>query len=438
MGGTRTIRLILIGILLTWAAIVGREYLPLRTLDLLAPASGPPHFLNFASTPAAQRRLEWVDEPHFRFRCLPGHESCGLTFLLTHADGAHGTDLRAYRSIALDMAYDGAPEVIHLGIRNFDPRFSREQDGNSARMQSMALRTIDTKDPLTVDLAELTVPEWWIQQFKLAREYNRPSFENATALFVELSYAPSATTHEIRLRRLALQGDWIGREALYLGILCTWMLCAAGVVVRRLLALRRQHRQQERDIEALVARTAQLNAEQHDLRRQAAIDPLTGLLNRRGLEQAFADLGERRAHSALIAVDIDHFKRINDGHGHDAGDQVLRRVAAVMARDVRSHDLLGRWGGEEFVVACTDCTAEQAAAVAEKIRQRIEASAFGARLRIAVTASFGVAMLHGNEELAEALRRADAALYRAKSLGRNRVVVGDCTASPPAPAADLA
>jgi diguanylate cyclase (GGDEF)-like protein len=122
-------------------------------------------------------------------------------------------------------------------------------------------------------------------------------------------------------------------------------------------------------------------------------------------------------------VDVDHFKRINDSHGHAMGDQVLQRVAAVMVQSVRAGDILGRWGGEEFIVACVHCTAEHAVQVAEKIRQRIEATPFGTRQRIHVTASFGVAAMHDMTGFAETLRRADEALYRAKSEGRNRVVV---------------
>jgi diguanylate cyclase (GGDEF)-like protein len=411
------IRIIAAGILLTLVALLGREYLPERRLDLLAPSSRK-HFLA-GSGPT----VEWVDETRFHLRChykdTHDYQSCGVTFLLTQSGLTRGMDLRPFDELVVDVAYRGNGNFVRVAVRDFDPRFSREQDGNSARMQSTNIRSADLHGPLTIALGEMAVPEWWISQFNLPREYNRPSFENITAMTVDLPFTLANTTHELELRRLELRGEWISREALYLAILVAWMLSAAGAVVWQLTALRRQQRRQERDIEALVARTAQLRHEQDDLRRQASIDQLTGVLNRRGVEQALANLGERAGTGiALVMVDIDHFKRINDTHGHTAGDQVLQRVAAVMVQNVRADDILGRWGGEEFIVACVHCTAEQAAQVAEKIRQRIES-----RHRLCVTASFGVAEMQGMAQFAETLRRADEALYRAKSQGRNRVVV---------------
>ena len=419
---TQGIRIIAAGILLSLAALLGREFLPQRTIDLLAP-SDRPHFLA-----APGPGIEWIDETHYRLRChyteATGYQACGVTFLLTKDGQTHGMDLRSFASMVVDVAYRGNGDFVRVAMRNFDSRFSREQDGNSARMQSTSIRVDDLRGPLEIELNELDVPEWWISQFRLPREYNKPSFENITAVTVDLPFNLTGSVHELSLRRLELRGEWISREALYLGILCAWMVGAAAAVVWQLTALRRQQRRQERDIQALVARTTQLRREHDDLRRQAAIDQLTGVLNRRGVEQALADVSERAGGDvALVMVDVDHFKRINDSHGHAMGDQVLQRVAAVMVQSVRAGDILGRWGGEEFIVACVHCTAEHAAQVAEKIRQRIEATPFGTRQRIHVTASFGVAAMHDMTGFAETLRRADEALYRAKSEGRNRVVV---------------
>lgn len=425
----QSIRLVAAGIVLTLAAIVGREYLPQRTFNLIEPGIGGKHFLFPANNDPKGEKVRWIDEKHFGFRCqytdADSYQPCGLTFMLHPSGASRGIDLRSYRSITLDLSYRGNTDYVRLAIRTFDPRFSRTDDGNSSRMQSINLRTRDVNSPITIDLSELAVPEWWISQFNLPREYNLPKFDNATALTIDLPGKLSGPPHELQLRRLQFHGEWLSREALYLGILCVWMLCAVGAVTWWLVELRRQHRRQEGEIEALVARTAQLRIEQDLLRRQATIDQLTGVLNRRGIEQSIADASENGLGDglAIVMVDVDHFKRVNDAHGHDVGDQVLRRVAAVMAQNVRTNDILGRWGGEEFMVACVNCSAEHAAVVAQKIRQRIEASAFGARPRIHVTASFGVAVARTVGEFADGLHRADAALYQAKSHGRNRVVI---------------
>jgi diguanylate cyclase (GGDEF)-like protein len=196
------------------------------------------------------------------------------------------------------------------------------------------------------------------------------------------------------------------------------------VVGWRFGQLRRQHLRQQLEITALTARTARLRAEQDGLRRLAAVDELTGVLNRRGVEEALTGDGSAGCDIALLVLDIDHFKRINDDHGHDTGDRVIQGVAALIAENLRDQDIVGRWGGEEFLVACIDCAPQDAAGVAEKIRECIEASAFGP-LRIAVTASVGVAMMRSGDSFHSAFRRADAALYGAKAAGRNRIVLDD-------------
>jgi diguanylate cyclase (GGDEF)-like protein len=416
------------GIVLTLAAVVGREFIPPRSLDLMAPGRFR-YFISSAPGTPWGSKVRWVDERNFRFQCHYeahydfAYQPCSITFLLTReGDNTHGMDLRRFDTLKLDLAYQGASRFVRVAVRSFDPRFSREDDGNSARMQSVNLRPRDVAAPLTLALDELVVPEWWSAQYDLPREYHLANLDNAVAVIVDLPGRLDGAPHELQLRALSLQGEWVARETLYFTILCGWIAGALGVLGWRFTQLRRQHRRQQLEIDALTVRTARLHAEQVGLKRLAAVDELTGVLNRRGVEESIAVEGVRGRDIALLVLDIDHFKRINDAHGHDTGDLVIQRVAAVIAENTREQDIVGRWGGEEFVVACIDCAPEHAAAVAEKIRQRIEASSFGSRHRVAVTASVGVSMMRGGDAFPEAFRRADAALYRAKAGGRNRTV----------------
>jgi diguanylate cyclase (GGDEF)-like protein len=164
-----------------------------------------------------------------------------------------------------------------------------------------------------------------------------------------------------------------------------------------------------------------------DLLKLASTDPLTGVLNRRSfLESASAEL--RRAHrngkpSCLMSIDADHFKRINDTHGHLAGDQVLKAMASTLAARIRRGDVLGRIGGEEFAVLVPGMAIEPALQLAERLRSDI------ARLTtptdagsVSFTVSIGVTPVREEEgELTAALGRADKGLYAAKSGGRNQV-----------------
>jgi diguanylate cyclase (GGDEF)-like protein len=169
-----------------------------------------------------------------------------------------------------------------------------------------------------------------------------------------------------------------------------------------------------------------LSAHERRLRREALIDPLTGVFNRRSFME-FSVREEARANRggntfAVLMVDIDHFKRVNDTYGHPAGDTVIRELAAVASRTLRPSDILARYGGEEFVVSLPDTNQEQAQIVAERLRHAIEATAvIGDAGAIRFTISIGVAICSHDTPLKDAIVRADQALYAAKRNGRNRV-----------------
>jgi two-component system cell cycle response regulator len=162
----------------------------------------------------------------------------------------------------------------------------------------------------------------------------------------------------------------------------------------------------------------------------AVTDQLTGLHNRRYMSGQLEALCRRAAHGgepvALLVIDIDHFKRINDSFGHDAGDQVLREFAVRLASNVRAIDLPVRYGGEEFVVVMPDTRMEDAYRIAERIRLHVAGSPFrvlGGEELLSITISIGLAGSLGEDDRPEALlKRADAALYEAKARGRNRVI----------------
>jgi two-component system cell cycle response regulator len=162
----------------------------------------------------------------------------------------------------------------------------------------------------------------------------------------------------------------------------------------------------------------------------AITDALTGLFNRRYMETHLSTLVEQAASRgkplAALILDIDYFKSINDGHGHDAGDDVLREFSLRIRKSIRNIDLACRYGGEEFVIVMPETDMAVATMVAERLRRRIASEPFaiqqGART-LDVTISIGIAALDGPADNAGALlKRADTALYRAKRDGRNRVV----------------
>jgi two-component system cell cycle response regulator len=172
-----------------------------------------------------------------------------------------------------------------------------------------------------------------------------------------------------------------------------------------------------------------LRAERDSLRTDVQLDALTSVLNRKALDRALAELESDDAELSVVFLDVDHFKSINDTFGHSAGDRALSTFGRLLADHVRPSDIVGRYGGEEFLVVLHGESGEIARRVAERIRLSMASAHVPGVLR-SITVSAGVASRVPGEPLAELVARADFALYSAKRDGRDRVL----TAPPSAPA----
>ncbi|MDT3688073.1 MAG: diguanylate cyclase [Pseudorhodoplanes sp.] len=176
------------------------------------------------------------------------------------------------------------------------------------------------------------------------------------------------------------------------------------------------------ELYARLRAAERLGTLQRDLICMATLDPLTGISNRRGFFEAAAEYFSPSVVGpiAAIMIDIDHFKGINDTFGHDVGDEAIRCVAALAASE---EAITGRLGGEEFAMLLPGKTADDAVALAERLRVRVtDLSISAGQGRISLTSSFGVSAYQIGDNIDTLLRRADMALYMAKSGGRNRVV----------------
>ncbi len=163
-----------------------------------------------------------------------------------------------------------------------------------------------------------------------------------------------------------------------------------------------------------------------ELQELALLDPVTGVGNRRYAEvrlRALLDAFQRYGwRFGVLFLDVDHFKAVNDTHGHDVGDRVLRMVARTLAGNLRSVDEVGRWGGEEFVAVITNTTVEHLLLTAERSRRLVAVSALDTgSSQIRVTVSIGATMAQADDTPQSLVRRADSLMYCAKAGGRNRV-----------------
>ncbi|WP_329741842.1 diguanylate cyclase [Dyella sp. A6] len=209
-------------------------------------------------------------------------------------------------------------------------------------------------------------------------------------------------------------------------------LGGAWLLWRRNERLARESQRMARQQRALQSANTRLQDESRQLRQLATNDPLTGVLNRQafatGLRERIAHLSHYDRPLSLIVLDLDHFKSINDRLGHLAGDSALKLVAGVVHEHLVSDDLFGRFGGDEFLIACAERTPESAVELADTIRAAVALAApTHAPPLPGLTLSMGVATADATTGYsADALfARADAALYDAKSRGRNRVVQAD-------------
>lgn len=216
-----------------------------------------------------------------------------------------------------------------------------------------------------------------------------------------------------------------------------WMR-ALVMIVMTLASIFAQHLLRKQKTVELLLRKYQLHLEDiveertGALVKMASVDSLTGIYNRRKFSEILEYEAQRskRYHQplALLMIDIDHFKHVNDTYGHQAGDEALIRIADIFKTWLRKSDVYARWGGEEFIVLLTQTNLSEARLVAEKLRQHI--AEITVKDKLPVTASFGVSLFDENEDTLLLVKRADDALYQSKNDGRNRVSVLESTDKP--------
>lgn len=427
-----TLNLVLsLAIIVSVGAIVLQRYLPARTLELVP---GEHHLNTFSWLSAPQgskTRFEFLDQSGYQWRCVSEAVDewliCSLSISLT--EDTQGLDLSRYSTLNLKLNYTGSARKMRVGLRHWDERFSTPDDGNSTKFQYLILREEDFNNPVSLALSEFIVAEWWIEQYELPRHLAQPDMSNVVSLAIEFIGGLEPGSHEVTLESLSFSGDLISPEHWYLGILGLWILIGLTVVGVRMIRLAREGRQAKQQITELAVSNSRLQTEKSRLQTLSHLDALTGINNRYAIDKSIAQLlaEPRQRTVALILMDIDHFKRINDRRGHAVGDKILQQFALLVGSNIRSQDVFGRWGGEEFLLICPDSSIDNAFYLAEKIRRIISETLFEEEKPMAVTASFGVSTILPDEDFMSAFRRVDTALYKAKFSGRNCTIIADTT-----------
>ena len=343
-------------------------------------------------------------------------------FIFPLGKGATGLDLSEFTHVSFDVSYSGpGTHSLRNSIMNFEPGLSRIDDYMSAKINEVEFN-VPVNGQVVVPLNVYRTAGWWNIQRNVPLDHTDPRMDNVIRVELVTGSNPEPGEHIITLRSIRFHGKWITQNRLLMILVTAWILCAISWPMTAALQMRSQLKSSKERLALLNEINRALQIEAKELVGQAHVDPLTGALNRQGLRAAMMNTSTLLSEPmSVIFVDLDHFKRINDQHGHEVGDAVLRDFAVTVSSETRSNDKLVRWGGEEFLIICPGTSADQAYQLATKLRNALPRHKWPVGLR--VTASFGVAALGPREDIGAVIKRADMALYRAKANGRDRVEV---------------
>lgn len=417
-------------VLLTVISIIAEQKI-LQASMVITPQSG--YFLEVYDDKRSggNSQAEMINPQNFQWRCTLRdkytYPYCGFEIFFD-PKREHGIDLSHYNKIRIWLDYKGPNKTLRIYLRNFDPLYSSPDIEPSTKYNQLEFSTDLLKDQfLEFSLKDFFVADWWLVEYNIPPQLRHPQFDNIILFEVQTGSKEPLGEHNFHLKKVELVGQRLTTEKWYLMIMLAWLSVIVLFLAYRITSLTSQvHSQKKREAELLEINSL-LDLRSKQLEEKSKTDSLTGAFNRDGIEEAIRiGLWEWRSQKkplSLILIDIDHFKKINDVHGHAIGDHVLSTLSNIVKQHIRTNDLFARWGGEEFVLVCRNTKIEQASLIAEKIRELIAYYEFNDNVR--VTASFGVATLNANETLEQLFNNADKALYQAKDEGRNKVIVAE-------------
>ncbi len=362
----------------------------------------------------ARKPLRWRCDLRSKY----GYPYCGYELLIDAKTPNKGLDLTKFHTVSIDLDYRGPSDTFRVYLKNFDPRYAKPGLPDTLKFNKVEVSAKPGHNVVQLKLEDFGVAEWWVTQNKIRPALSTTQFDNITEFEIQTGTLAPPGTYQFRVNRITLHGQAISQATWYGMILAFWAVLIGAYLIYRIVRLRRDL-EQRRQSQAAALRLAQYAEE------SARRDYLTKLFNRSGIIDLYHPLAMNRRTDGTLAVillDVDHFKLVNDHFGHSAGDQVLAGIARILTDNTRSGDIVGRWGGEEFLLICSVQDHDAAMKIATKLRVGIEAHDFPVVGH--VTASLGVYCRNGQvDALEQIVSYADAALYAAKEQGRNRVVM---------------
>lgn len=363
--------------------------------------------LDLPARSAAPRRAVCSDASRFDETCAPGY----LRYPL---------DFSSFEGINVKIHYEGRARWLDIKLNNFEPELAA-QGKLAEKPMTVLVHTTDLKaGAIFIKFSEFLVHDWWIWENDIPQHLAPPEFDGVVSLSIE-NHEPGV--HNTRIDSVELVGEHLKRNDLLIILVVLWL---AYLIFEALFGYFRIYHSARRNAEAirqLKQEAKTMEQENVELEVQGVTDTLSGALNRAGLLKEIEPYyqGEVEAEFGLMVIDIDHFKRINDNYGHDAGDQIIKTLAELISNNIRDVDIFARWGGEEFLLFCPQTNLNNLLRIGEKLRALVASYGFPQLAGSGMTISIGVAAAKPAENFSETFKRADAALYSAK-VKRNCVV----------------
>lgn len=329
-------------------------------------------------------------------------------------------DFTGFSTVKVHARYLGENTAsFRFQLRTFNSHYSLLNDESTWKYNGIEYWPSKQKSPVNIPLNAMQVATWWLWEKEIPIEYAAPEFDQV--LVVELATGNNIAPghYQIEIDKIEFTGKIFTNKQVYSFIIAMWIFTAIiGLIMNLYRSNAKLAVAEERALE-LKQLNKLLNVESQELKNIAERDPLTGALNRKGIEHI---LTNKIKVMSLMFIDIDHFKPLNDRYGHNVGDIILKEFVKLIDENCSSSNFLARWGGEEFLLICPNTKVLEANELAEDLRQLIAEHNFIQNIKI--TASFGLAQKE-NESVAELIERADVALYTAKAQGRNKVIISN-------------
>jgi diguanylate cyclase (GGDEF)-like protein len=412
----------LLAFIITIILVIFYDHLPKKKLQL---HPKPTTFLESTADSVAggSSTFSWINEKKHHWVCeyRDGvlYTFCSLSLIFSNRP-LQPVDLSGYSHLEIDLDYKGTANYLRIFVRNkYDHETKVSQlEGGKFNAVLRKPQFFDMSTHIYFD--EFRVADWWIAEFNVPPSEITPDVSKAISIGIDLPHPAPLGKHEYKLYSLNAVGVYIQKESLYFGIILFWTILLLGEIAFKFIHLRNNSAKYSKMLSNMTEQSAQY-------KEKAETDKLTRVLNREGLSQIVSSLEDKGLlqQYSLMVLDLDHFKIINDEHGHMVGDSVLQDVAKVITSCMRSYDILARWGGEEFVVLFHCMNDQTMVTFSEKVRNAIQSATYCNGQQGFVTASLGVSKLGNPPDFDLAFQKADKAVYKAKELGRNRCIIYD-------------